>query len=75
MKISTYIKLRGIQAILDECSSDLKAVRQHIFRQCDLEKKADISKTMKQFKNYLNNQPLSKGDEMLLAEFMKKLRG
>ncbi len=75
MKISTYIKLRGIQAILDDCNSDLKAVKQHLFRKCNLEEGADISKTMKFFKDYLSKQTLSKDDEMLLTEFMKKLRG
>lgn len=73
MKISEYEKLKGRLQILEDCNFDLKDVRQHLIRECNIEKGYDLSKIMRKYKEILANRPQNSAAEALLNEFMDKI--
>ena len=74
IKVSEYIKNKGIGNILDECDYNLRAVRNHLFRQCHLPKGTNLYHTMKKFKEYMANRIWEKYGEnvCLVEEFLRK---
>ena len=73
MKISEYEKLKGRLQILNDCDRDLKLVRQHLIRECNIEKGYDLSKVMKKYKELLKKETKKSVSEILLNEFLNKI--
>lgn len=74
MKVSHYIKHKGLLAILSECNYNLQNVRQHLCRECGLPNGYDLSRILKSFENYLRNKPVESLKQTLLQEIAIKLR-
>ena len=74
IKLSEYIKHKGVGNILAECDNNLRAVKNHLFRECNLPKGTNIYYTMKIFKEYLKNRLWEKYGEKvrLVEEFLIK---
>ena len=56
IKVLEYIKSKGMGNILAECGNNLRAVKNHLIRECHLPKNKNISYTIKKFKQYLENR-------------------
>lgn len=74
MKISHYIKHKGIFTILRECNYNLENVRGHLIRECDLPKGYDLSRVLKSFENYMRNKSVQPLQKTLLKEIKIKLK-
>jgi len=75
MKPSNYIKQRGMLNILEDCSMNLKIVRQHLLRECELDKKYDLSKVLKQFQKIIETTNKNLKSHTLIQEILIKLKG
>lgn len=75
MKINQYIKLCGIERILDECNNNLREVKAHLRRECDIPEDYDFSYTMRIFKNSLDKIYNSSHAKELIAEVLQQLQG
>lgn len=75
MKINQYIKLRGIQGILDECNNNLRQVKAHLRRECDIPEGYDFSYTMRIFKNALDKIYNPSHGKELIEEVLQQLQG
>ncbi len=73
MKISEYIKYKGMQKILEECSNDLTDVKHHLMRECGLKKGYDLSKYMVEFKEILETSAKQANGSARMQEFLSKL--
>lgn len=76
-KVAEYIKHMGMGNILAVCGNNLRAVKNHLFRECHLCKGTNISYTMKKFKEYLENRLWETyGKNVVLVEdFLRKSFG
>lgn len=74
MKVSHYIKHKGMLTILSECNYNLQNVRQHLRRECELPDGYDLSRSLKSFEDYLRNKPVEALKQTLLQEIAIKLR-
>ena len=72
MKISKLINYYGNLKILEICNFDLKDVREHLIRECNLSKNYDLSKVMKKIKNILIHN-LSNHSKRI-EEILRKIR-
>ena len=73
IKVSEYIKSKGMGNILAECGNNLRAVKNHLIRECHLPKSKNISYTIKKFQQYLDNRLWEQyGENVALVE--KSLR-
>ena len=68
MKVSHYIKHKGMLTILSECNYNLQNVRQHLRRECELPDGYDLSRSLKSFEDYLRNKPVEALKQTLLQE-------
>ena len=56
IKVSEYIKSKGMGNILAECGNNLRAVKNHLIRECHLQKSTNLHYTIKKFQQYLDNR-------------------
>ena len=75
MKISEYLKSKAIEKICEENSYDLKAIRLSIMSDCNLPNGFDLSRCMKQFKNFIAETMDKTADKIRMKELMRKLYG
>ena len=73
-KVSNYIRDKGIECILKECNSNLKMVKLHLIRECELPQDYDLWPTINLFKQYLKEYKTSK-KTYLLEEISEKMKG
>ena len=72
--VAEYIKHMGMGNILAVCGNNLRAVKNHLFRECNLVKGTNLYHTMKKFKQYLENRLWEQyGDKAQIVEdFLKR---
>ena len=75
MKISEYLKSKAIEKICEENSCDLKTIKLSIMSDCNLSKGFDLSRCMKQFKNFIAETMDNTADKERMKELMQKLYG
>ena len=73
-KITNYLKHRGMETVLMECNNNLRTVKNHIKRVCDLPKNINMSYIMAQIKDYMNLKFFEKynTDFDLIYKFLKE---
>lgn len=74
MGISKYEKRLGRLQILKECNFNLKDVRLHLIRECNLPKGYDLSKQMKEYKKLIEEKSMLSRGDVLFFEFMDKIK-
>ena len=72
--VAEYIKHLGMGNILAKCGNNLRAIKNHLFRECNLVKGTNLYHTMKKFKQYLENRLWEAyGKNVVLVEdFLRK---
>ena len=73
-KVSNYIRDKGIECILKECNSNLKMVKLHLIRECELPDDYDLWPTINLFKKHLKEKKTSV-KKHLLDEIRQKMKG
>lgn len=75
MKIAEYERFIGRLEILKKCDYDLKDVRQHLIRECELSKGFDLSKHINAYKQLIEKETAPTKADVLIAEYLQKLKG
>ena len=73
-KVSNYIRDKGIECILEECNSNLRMVKAHLIRECELPDEYDLWPTINLFKKHLKEKKTSVKNR-LLEEIREKIQG
>ena len=73
-KVSNYIRDKGIERILEECNSNLRMVKAHLIRECELPDEYDLWPTMNLFKKHIKENKTSVKNH-LLEEISEKMKG
>ena len=74
MKPSEFLKRLGIRKLCEECNWDARDIRLHLKRECEISPK-NMSRVMRQIKNFLYEHVAETTDNTRLKEFLTKLRG
>ena len=75
MGIAEYERFLGRLQILQTCDYNLKDVRQHLIRECDLPVGFDLSKHIKAYKQLIETETAPTKADVLIAEYLRKLKG
>ena len=73
-KVSNYIRDKGIERILEECNSNLRMVKAHLIRECELPDDYDLWPTINLFKKHIKENKTSVKN-YLLEEISEKMKG
>ena len=73
-KITNYLKRRGMETVLKECDNNLRIVKNHIKRVCDLPKNINMGYVMAQIRDYIHSNFYEKynTDFDLIYQFLKE---
>lgn len=73
-KVSNYIRDKGIECILNECNCNLRMVKAHLIRECELPDNYDLWPTMNLFKKHIKENKIPVKVH-LLEEIREKIQG
>lgn len=73
-KVSNYIRDKGIESILNECNCNLRMVKAHLIRECELPDNYDLWPTMNLFKKHIKENKIPVKVH-LLEEIREKMKG
>ena len=73
-KVSNYIRDKGIESILNECNCNLRMVKAHLIRECELPDNYDLWPTMNLFKKHIKENKIPVKVH-LLEEIKLKMKG
>ena len=57
-KVSNYIRDKGVESILNECNCNLRMVKAHLIRECELPDNYDLWPTMNLFKKHIKENKI-----------------
>ena len=72
MKPSTYIKIRGMLAILEDCDYQRPNVRNHMLRETDITSDK-VYRIVNEIMNVSKQKPLTLNGEVLVNEITRKI--
>lgn len=73
MKVSEYIKEKGILKISELCNWDIADIKYHLLRETDIEANSQLSRIMKDFKNFFNEKTKHIRNNYRIKEIKEKL--
>lgn len=72
MKIKNYIEYVGMKAIAEKCFNNLRAIRNHLRRECDITSNQQINYYIRKFKQFFKQSEVLESNGYI-EEILRKV--